>query len=338
MERIVSELEQLKAEYERIPVNENAREVDRKEFTLLLGGISACRKVPGIQKHMGYEKLYLIEDKNGIVQAREHLAGLFGVKDEKSLEEACNTLYSGGEEYEQFMTFWVGAPLFDMERLNPEGRKVFMRCRELAENFYPLVKEKGLYAWDINEKIGLCRSAVACGILSEDAFWELTDNWVRQAQVFYHSYVEYGMSCMCGALYEMGRSDSDVKSFFEINRNILAHLLGKEGAWNRNKWYVPQEREWVHLLNGNPGCIITKKALEEERVGYMYCEEPDEAFPDSGWRFFVGDESDEYVNNAENLTVCALNTVCNIAPDIIAYLHADIGSGFGRSESGWEAE
>lgn len=62
----------------------------------------------------------------------------------------------------------------------------------------------------------------------------------------------------------MGRHDSDIQSFFEIQKNVIESLLTEGGAWNRNSWYAPKEREWAELLDSNPGCFITKKALDEE--------------------------------------------------------------------------
>lgn len=336
-DKIAKEAAKLKEQYETYPVNEEAQEVSRKEFTLLLGGISACRKLPGVHEHMGYEQLYHCDNDEDIKQAREHLDKIFGVTDKKSLMQACYELYSGSGEYEQFMTFWHDVPMFDIKELNPRGREGFEFCKDLAAKFYPVVKEKGFYAWDINERIGLCRNAAVCGIISDDEFWELTDEWVRQAQVFYHSYTEYAISCLCGAIYEMARRDSDIETFYEINLNIINHLLEDGGAWNRNKWYVPKEREWASLINGNPGCIVTKRALEEG-IGYMYRDEPNSEFPDSGWCFFVGDEPQEYIDDPNNSTICALNSICNLHPDIMSYIFADAGRRFGRHENGWEEE
>ena len=37
---------------------------------------------------------------------------------------------------------------------------------------------------------------------------------------------------------------------------------------------------------------------------------------------FVGDEPDEYVNQAENNTIISFNTVCNLDPTILAYFYA----------------
>lgn len=338
MKKIAREIAAWREKYKNTPADRAAAEVTREEFTLLLGGVSACRKVPGIPVHMGYEKLYFCEGEEAAGQVRQHLERMYGVNDRDSLMEACFQIFSGDGEYEQFMTFWKDAPLFDVKELNPRGRNAFEHCKKLAEIFYPFVEEKGFYAWDISERIGLCRNAAACGIISEKEFWEIVDQWVRQAQVFYHSYGEYALSCLCGGVYEMGKNDSDIRSFFEINKNVMESLLAEGGAWQRSRWYVPGEREWADLFPSNPGCFITKKALEEEYIGYMYHDTPHPDYPDSGWRFFVGDESEEYVNDPDHITVCGLNTICNLSPDIMAYLYAEEGRSFGRQEKGWEEE
>lgn len=46
------------------------------------------------------------------------------------------------------------------------------------------------------------------------------------------------------------------------------------------------------------GYALASKWLVENnmKVRFMYREEPDDT-SDSGWRFFSGDESDEYVNS-----------------------------------------
>lgn len=338
MKKIVGEIAACKERYEKMPVNRNARKVSREEFTLLLSGISTCRRVPGIPAHMGYEKLYHCGDENDSRQVRQHLERMFGVKDRDSLAEVCRRMDSGSDEYAQFMTFWKNAPMFDIKELNANGQRGFERCKGLAENFYPLVKEKGFYAWDISEKIGLCRSAVACGILSDEEFWQITDEWVRQAQVFYGSYGEYAVSCLCGAMYDLGRYGEDLNGFLDINKNITESLLAEGGAWQRNSWYVPEKTEWAKLLKGNPGCFITKAAIDAGYIGYMYRDEPAPDCPDSGWRFFVGDEPEDYVNNPDNTVVCGLNTICNLSPDIMAFLFAGAGRRFGRQEEGWVEE
>ena len=342
MKKIIREIAALKERYTKaIAERPEGKTVSREEFTLLLSGISTCRRVPGVPAHMGYESLYHCESEEDVRQVREHLERLFHVTDKDSLKRACVQVYHGSNEYEQFMTFWSGAPLFDIKELNSDGRRGFLHCKKLAENFLPIVREKGFYAWDIDNIIGLCRSAVACGILTDEEFWLATDPWVRKAQVFYHSYEEYAISSLCGAVYDMGRYDDDVSGFFDINRNLVENLLGEGGAWQRNSWYIPEEREWAALVDGNMGsmgCFVTKRALSEGNMGYMYRDEPAPGYPDSGWRFLVGDESDEYIDNPDNTSVCVLNTVYNFWPDAMAYLHAAVGRRFGRQKNGWVEE
>ena len=49
------------------------------------------------------------------------------------------------------------------------------------------------------------------------------------------------------------------------------------------------------------GCIASNKiTIDGLEVGYMYREEPTNA-SDSGWRFFAGDETEEYTNNADKI-------------------------------------
>ena len=66
----------------------------------------------------------------------------------------------------------------------------------------------------------------------------------------------------------------------------------------------------------------------------MYREEPDEDYPDSGWRFMAGDESDDYMADENNVGIYALNTVCNYDPAIIPLLHFPYGTAFYRDSDG----
>lgn len=87
--------------------------------------------------------------------------------------------------------------------------------------------------------------------------------------------------------------------------------------------------EW-NEPNGE-GCIVSDKITKEGyKVGYMYRENPTEGNPDSGWRFLAGNEDEDYMNNAINHHVFALNTVCNYDKDIIPYLKSKVGSAYIR--------
>lgn len=79
------------------------------------------------------------------------------------------------------------------------------------------------------------------------------------------------------------------------------------------------------------GYALASKRLVENnmKVRFMYREEPDNT-SDSGWRFFSGDESDEYVNNPENIGLYSIETISQIDPDIIPLLCNEVGTAFER--------
>lgn len=57
----------------------------------------------------------------------------------------------------------------------------------------------------------------------------------------------------------------------------------------------------------------------------MYREKPDKT-NDSGWRFFSGDESQEYVDNVDNIIMCSISDVIGkIDASIVQYLDCGIG-------------
>ena len=87
----------------------------------------------------------------------------------------------------------------------------------------------------------------------------------------------------------------------------------------------------IYVTNGPEGCFASNRiTVEGRKIGYMYREEPDvdSDFPDSGWRFFAGDEDEEYTNNPDNFNVFRLNTICNYDQTIIPYLDAPYNTAY----------
>lgn len=78
------------------------------------------------------------------------------------------------------------------------------------------------------------------------------------------------------------------------------------------------------------GCIAPDTiTVDGRRVGFCYRELGSNDL-DSGWRFFAGDETDEYLAEAGNSAVYDVNTVANYDPEIIPLLDAPVGSAFER--------
>ena len=310
----------------------------RNQFTRLLGSVSAARRIPGIPVRMTEDKDYLCTGEE-VVVVKDFLGKMFRIDSKESLLSYQEVQFRSSVHYEQFMTFWKGAPLFDTKKLAPNVQEIFETSMKQAETFYPMVEERGIYAWDINEYIGLCRATRAAGIITDQDFDEIVDHFVRKAQAFYHSFREYAESLLYGALYFMveGKSPDGLDKFLDIQKKIVQNLFVEGAPWQHYAWYRPKEREWASIYPGNKGCIVSKAALDDG-IGYMYKDEVSPEYPDSGWRFFRGDEDDEYVNNPENFQILTLNTVCNMRPDVLAYLEAPVDAAYGWNGNAWVEE
>jgi hypothetical protein len=87
------------------------------------------------------------------------------------------------------------------------------------------------------------------------------------------------------------------------------------------------------LAEGRGGCFATDMiTVDGKKVGYMYREQPD--FPeDSGWRFFSGKESEDYLEDSGHTAIYDVNTIANYDPAIIPLLDSPFGAAFERR--GW---
>ena len=88
--------------------------------------------------------------------------------------------------------------------------------------------------------------------------------------------------------------------------------------------------EIVALAPGHGGCLATDRiTVDGAPVGYCYRETASNKM-DSGWRFFAGDESEEYMGSSGNHGIYDINTVANYDQAIIPVLGAPQGSAFER--------
>ncbi|RFS21163.1 DUF2185 domain-containing protein [Chitinophaga silvatica] len=93
-----------------------------------------------------------------------------------------------------------------------------------------------------------------------------------------------------------------------------------------NKKFKLSAKEIVDLIPPMGGALATDKiTVDGMKIGYMYREKPINEL-DSGWRFFEGDEGQEYTNNTKNSGVYNVNTIANYDPTIIPYLLMPIGT------------
>jgi hypothetical protein len=86
------------------------------------------------------------------------------------------------------------------------------------------------------------------------------------------------------------------------------------------------------LATGRGACLAPDTIVVDGRkVAFFYREDADRPM-DSGWRFFAGGETDDYLDDPDNSGVYDVNTIANYDPDIIPFLDAPIGSAFERED------
>lgn len=92
------------------------------------------------------------------------------------------------------------------------------------------------------------------------------------------------------------------------------------------KRFKLKAEEIVDLILPMGCCFATDKiTVEGLPVNWMYREEPENEF-DSGWRFFSGTETQEYIDDPKNIAIYNVNTIANYDMSIIPYLTYPSGS------------
>ena len=90
------------------------------------------------------------------------------------------------------------------------------------------------------------------------------------------------------------------------------------------RWWGPLSR--VALVSA-------RVAQDGEPAGWLYREEPDHE-TDSGWRVFAGDETQEYLDDSNNVAVVPLRDLADRDPALEAVLAAEAPAAFERGTDG----
>ena len=105
---------------------------------------------------------------------------------------------------------------------------------------------------------------------------------------------------------------------------------------SKNKKFRLQPEQIKMLADGYGACIASDAiTVEGQKVGFMYREDPDNEI-DSGWRFLSGNESDEFLDDPDNLGLYDVNTIANYDQDIIPLLDAPSGVAYERDQESGE--
>ena len=88
-----------------------------------------------------------------------------------------------------------------------------------------------------------------------------------------------------------------------------------------NKHFQLKLEQIKCLVEGCGACFTTDKiTVEGNPIRFMYREYPDNAV-DGGWYFMSGLESDEYMNNANNMVVYDVNTLAHCDGSIVLWFY-----------------
>ena len=103
-------------------------------------------------------------------------------------------------------------------------------------------------------------------------------------------------------------------------------------SWDGNgteKLLAIQKEDIQELAVGLGTCFATDMITIGDRgVEYFYRETPGSDM-DSGWRFFSGHESQDYLDDASNTAIYDVNTIANYDPRIIPLLNEPAGCQYG---------
>ena len=325
----------------------------QQAFPLLLAGVPAMRKIPGLAtpEDLGkeyYTTIPFCRDSEGTDLARTHLKEVFGYTDCQSLVAFSRNNLNLHQQYMDFESFWEVRPVFSLDELEPEAREVFTACSDFAQQFQPIVGRRGFIAWDISENLGHLRAAFACRVITKQEYDQLSQYWINQASAF-QSWNQFAVDLVCGAAflaYRMGSELEEIIEYVQLNIRVVKQLLGEKNAWCGRMWWKPAGAKRLRLSPaeirpllgawaGQPGCLVSDRIVVDGKpVGYCYREAPAEGRPDSGWRFFAGDEDESYLSDASHTGIYHLNTLCNYDPEVLPLLNSPVGSAFGRDEAG----
>ena len=117
--------------------------------------------------------------------------------------------------------------------------------------------------------------------------------------------------------------------YFLIN---YVYLLKKQLIMDEKKFLL-SENQIKDLVKSFGYCYVSDKiTVDGMKVGFMYREKPYDN-DDSGWRFLSGTETEEYIDNTNNLMIFDVNTVANYDKTIIPYIKNRVGSELERIEN-----
>lgn len=320
--------------------------IEPLNFCTILSGLPSFRRLPGIPEHMGFDPNYTCDSPENAQELRQYLESVFGIKDADTLNTQRYEFFHTFNEYFDFASEWDGTPTVDVDTLSDDGKLIYTKSRDFAYYFRDLVGQQGFLAWDIGEHVMLIRAAYACGILTQSQYEDMLILEGRQCNEMFANFGDFAISALCGAVYYMfvtaGQFEEDgLAEFLDINMRIVSKLFN-DGVWALNAWCeqnykqlaIPSdqiERLLPDAYLGMNAVASDRILVEGYRISVMLREEP-KSPQDTGWRFFAGDEPEDYVTNPANFGILDINLIVNYSADVIPFLEMPVGTLLTRND------
>ena len=320
--------------------------IEPLNFCTILSGLPSFRRLPGIPEHMGFDPNYTCDSPENAQELRQYLESVFGIKDADTLNTQRYEFFHTFNEYYDFASEWDGTPTVDVDTLSDDGKLIYTKSRDFAYYFRDLVGQQGFLAWDIGEHVMLIRAAYACGILTQSLYEDMLILEGRQCNEMFANFGDFAISALCGAVYYMfvtaGQFEEDgLAEFLDINMRIVSKLFN-DGVWalnasceqNHKQPAIPSDQIEPLLPDAYLGmnAVASDRSLVEGyRISVMLREEP-KSPQDTGWRFFAGDEPEDYVTNPANFGILDINLIVNYSADVIPFLEMPVGTLLTRND------
>ena len=320
--------------------------IEPLNFCTILSGLPSFRRLPGIPEHMGFDPNYTCDSPENAQELRQYLESVFGIKDADTLNTQRYEFFHTFNEYYDFASEWDGTPTVDVDTLSDDGKLIYTKSRDFAYYFRDLVGQQGFLASDIGEHVMLIRAAYACGILTQSQYEDMLILEGRQCNEMFANFGDFAISALCGAVYYMfvtaGQFEEDgLAEFLDINMRIVSKLFN-DGVWALNAWCeqnykqlaIPSdqiERLLPDAYLGMNAVASDRILVEGYRISVMLREEP-KSPQDTGWRFFAGDEPEDYVTNPANFGILDINLIVNYSADVIPFLEMPVGTLLTRND------
>lgn len=340
MKDIVRDIKVMQSRLEFAQFGEK-KELNRGDFSICL---TAVHSILSKTKPVGLAPT----DNPDMDKLKEHVAHKTGGANSKdSVVEYLAKIrhYGCGRKYFDFWSEWNGKPNFDINELKEDNRKRYEQLRDFSENFSEIIGLKGYVAWDVAESIQLVREAFLCGYIDEALAGEIIADFSNMALHTYNDWSDFALSYVCGGcyfIYENTGNEEEVKKMAETILGAIEQLFFSDDndIWAKYAWFVPKNyfngfKPEKELADTKLGCFVTDRvSMEGAPIQYAERQLPNPNFPDSGWKFMAGDETNEYLSDINNIGVFTLNHIANYDEGILPILDAPVGSVYERNQNG----